>query len=235
MRIDIWSDIACPWCYVGKRRLESALAAFPHRDEVEVVWHSFELMPDAPEQPVETAQEMLARKFGVGREQAAEMQQRVSALAAEEGMTWDHEHSVHVRTRAAHRLLHLALEEGGPAQQGALKEALLDTYFVQAGNVADPALLLRLATSVGLDAQRVGEVLGSQEYDDAVAADVAQAARYGATGVPFYVIDEKYGVSGAQPAELFGQVLDKAWADSHPLVETFGGGADVCGPDGCAI
>ncbi|WP_017934109.1 DsbA family oxidoreductase [Nocardioides sp. Iso805N] len=235
MRIDIWSDIACPWCYVGKRRLETALAAFPHRDEVEVVWHSFELMPDAPEQPVETAQEMLARKFGVPREQAAEMQQRVSGLAAEEGMSWDHEHSVHVRTRSAHRLLHLALEEGGPAQQSALKEALLDAYFTQAANVADPALLTGLATSVGLDGDRVSEVLGSQEYDDAVEADVAQAARYGATGVPFYVIDEKYGVSGAQPAELFAQVLDKAWADTHPALETVGGGTDVCGPDGCAI
>lgn len=235
MRIDIWSDIACPWCYVGKRRLETALAAFPHRDEVEVVWHSFELMPDAPEQPVETAQEMLARKFGVPREQAAEMQQRVSGLAAEEGMSWDHEHSVHVRTRSAHRLLHLALEEGGPVQQSALKEALLDAYFAQAANVADPALLTSLATSVGLDGDRVAEVLDSQEYDDAVEADVAQAARYGATGVPFYVIDEKYGVSGAQPAELFAQVLDKAWADTHPVLETVGGGAEVCGPDGCAI
>jgi predicted DsbA family dithiol-disulfide isomerase len=235
MRIDIWSDIACPWCYVGKRRLEAALAQFPHRDDVELVWHSFELMPDAPEQPAETAQEMLARKFGIPREQAAEMQQRVSGLAAEEGMTWDHEHSVHVRTRSAHRLLHLALEEGGTAQQGALKEALLDAYFAKAANVADPDLLTRLATSVGLDAARVAEVLASTEYDDDVEQDIAQAARYGATGVPFYVVDQKYGVSGAQPTELFAQVLDRAWSDAHPVLENVGGGADACGPDGCAI
>lgn len=234
MRIDIWSDIACPWCYVGKRRLEAALATFSHRDDVDVVWHSFELMPDAPEQPVETAQEMLARKFGVPREQAAEMQQRVSGLAADEGMTWDHEHSVHVRTRAAHRLLHLALEEGGAAQQGALKEALLDAYFAKAANVADQALLTDLAVSVGLDADRVAAVLDSQEYDDAVEADIALAARYGATGVPFYVVDRKYGVSGAQPTELFTQVLERAWSETHPMLETVGGGADVCGPDGCA-
>lgn len=232
MRIEIWSDVVCPWCYIGKRRLESALAAFPHRDEVEIVWRSYQLDPSAPTQVTETARQMLARKYRMSPAQAAEAQGRVIALAAEEGMHWRHEDSPHANTRDAHRLLHLAADEG---LQGELKEALLDAYFTHARNVADPAVLREIATGVGLDATRVDEVLASKEYDDAIDADVAQAAAYGSTGVPFFVIDQKFGVSGAQPTELFGQVLDRAWSESNPVLEPIGGGADACGPDGCAI
>jgi predicted DsbA family dithiol-disulfide isomerase len=238
MRIDIWSDVVCPWCYIGKRRLETALAAFPHRDEVEVVWHSFELDPSAPAEPTEKARDMIARKYRMTPEQAAQAQERVTTLAAEEGMHWQQDQTMHLNTRAAHRLIHLALEEGGRARQDALKEALLAAYFVHARNVADPAVLTEIAVAQGLDADRVAAVLGSQEYDDAVEADIRQAAAFGATGVPFYVVDERYGVSGAQPVELFTQVLEKAWADAHPQVQLVGLGepdADACGPDGCAI
>jgi len=232
MRIEIWSDVVCPWCYIGKRRLESALAAFPHRDEVEIVWRSYQLDPAAPTEVTETAREMLARKYRMSPAQAAEAQGRVIMLAAEEGMHWRHEDSPHANTRDAHRLLHLAADAG---VQGELKEALLDAYFTHARNIADHAVLREVATGVGLDAARVDEVLASKEYDDAIDADVAQAAAYGSTGVPFFVIDQKYGVSGAQPTELFGQVLERAWSESHPTLKPIGGGADACGPDGCAI
>ena len=231
MLVEIWSDIACPWCYIGKRRLETALAGFGHRDEVEVVWHSFQLDPNAPQQPTQTVGEMLSKKYGVSAADAAQMVARVEGLAAEEGMSWHHADSLHVNTLDAHRLLHLARAEG---RQDALKESLLAAYFGDAADVGDPDVLTRIATGVGLDEARVREVLGSREYADEVEADIAQARAYGATGVPFYVVDEKYGISGAQPVEVFAQVLDKAWGDSH--LTLVGGTADgECGPDGCAI
>lgn len=238
MRIDIWSDVVCPWCSIGKRRLERALADFPHRDQVEVVYHSFLLDPGAPTEPTGTAQQMLARKYGLTLAQAAERQAAVIAVAAELGMDWSkHHESPHVGTVDAHRLLHLALAEGGPRQQAALKDALLQAYFGDARNVADHAVLREVASEVGPDAARVDDVLSGEEYAGDVAADIAQARAYGATGVPFFVVDEKYGVSGAQPTELFTQLLERAWSESRPVLETVPGaaGAEACGPDGCPI
>lgn len=233
MRIDIWSDVVCPWCYVGKRRLEKALAGFPHADQVELVYHSFQLDPSAPRVPTETAREMLARKYAMSPAQAAEAQGRVIALAAEEGMHWRHEESPYVNTADAHRLLHLALEEG---KQAELKEALLHAYFGEARNVADHDELRKIAVEVGLDDTRVAEVLESREFEEAVEDDVRQAAVYGASGVPLYVVDGRYGISGAQPVEVFDQVVVRAWDESHADVQLVGdAGGEACGPDGCAL
>jgi predicted DsbA family dithiol-disulfide isomerase len=229
MRIEIWSDVVCPWCYLGKHRLEAALAEFPHADEVEVVWRSFQLDPSAPSTPVETVAEHLGRKYGGGADGGRQMIDRVEAVAAEEGMIWRHHESLRVGTVDAHRLLHAAGD-----LRGELKEALLRAYFVEAENVADHETLTRIATETGLDEVVVKEVLTSDRYADEVEADIRQAVAYGASGVPFYVIDQKYGISGAQPVDTFRQVLDRAWADAHPAVEVVGG-AEACGPDGCAI
>jgi predicted DsbA family dithiol-disulfide isomerase len=234
MRIEIWSDVVCPWCYIGKRRLEKALATFEHAEDVEILWRSFQLDPSAPTEPTETVAEALGRKYGGGPEAGRQMIDRVEAVAAEEGLLFRHHRSLRVGTMDAHRLLHLALATGGPALQGRLKEALLAAYFVETENVADHDTLLRLATGVGLAETRVREVLGSREYADAVEADIREAAALGATGVPFYVVDRRYGVSGAQPSEVFAQVLERAWGDAHPALDLVGG-ADACGPDGCAI
>jgi predicted DsbA family dithiol-disulfide isomerase len=235
MRIEIWSDVVCPWCYIGKRRLEKALETFEGGADVEVVWRSFELDPSAPAVPVETVAESLGRKYGGGAEGGKEMIDRVEAVAAEEGLLFRHHASLRVKTTDAHRVLHLALETGGPALQGQLKESLLAAYFVETENVADHDTLARIATAVGLPEERVREVLGSDEYADAVEADIREAAALGANGVPFYVIDRKYGISGAQSPEVFSEVLAKAWNESHPKLDLVGGGADACGPDGCAI
>ncbi len=235
MRIEIWSDVVCPWCYVGKRRLEAALADFPHADEVEIVYRSFELDPSAPHHGTERSVTSLARKMGQSEEQVREMVGGLVGTAAEEGLELRLLDTVHTNTVDAHRLLHLALETGGPALQGELKEALLAAYFTRAENVGDPDVLRAVATGAGLDAARVEAVLVGDEYADAVAADVAQARAYGATGVPFFVVDSAYGVSGAQPSEVFTQVLERAWTASHPVLETVGGDADACGPDGCPI
>ena len=235
MRIDIWSDVVCPWCYIGKRRLEKALADFPH--PVEVAWHSFQLDPGAPMVPTDTVASHLGRKYGGGEAAGRQMVERVEAAAAEEGMIWRHHQSLRVNTLDAHRLIHLAEAEGGLALQGALKEALLDAYFAKAANIADHDLLRGLATGAGLDPARVDEVLASSEYGDAVWADQEQAAAYGANGVPFFVIDGRFAVSGAQPAALFAQALEQAWSAAHPVLQPVGGAtdADACGPDGCAL
>ena len=239
MRIEIWSDVVCPWCYIGKRRLETALAQFPHREDVEVVYRSFELDPTAPQHGHEPTLTTLARKYGRSEDEMRAMMQHVIDTAAGEGLEFRLFDNVHTNTVDAHRLLHLALETGGPALQRDLKEALLAAYFVRAEDVGDHEVLRTAAVGAGLDEARVTEVLAGGEYADAVAADIAQARAYGATGVPFFVVDQKYGVSGAQPAEVFTQVLERAWADAHPTVElaggVVGGDAAACGPDGCAI
>ncbi len=230
--IEVWSDVVCPWCYIGKRRLESALAAFPH--DVQVIWRSFQLDPGAPPVAVETVAESLGRKYGGGPGAGARMIDRVEAVAAEEGLIYRYHHAQRANTIDAHRLLHLALVQGGPALQGAFKEGLLAAYFTDARNVADHAELRDVAKAAGLDPERVEQVLASAEYRDAVYADIEQAQAYGASGVPFFVIDRKYGVSGAQPAETLREVLDRAWADAHPALEVVGGG-EACGPDGCEV
>ena len=232
MIIEVWSDVVCPWCYIGKRRLESALAEFPH--EVEVVWRSFQLDPGAPTVPTETVAESLGRKYGGGPEAGGRMIDNVEAVAAEEGLVYRLHHAQRANTVDAHRLLHLALEQGGPALQGEVKEALLAAYFTDARNVADHAELRDVTVGAGVDPERVDAALASDEYLAEVYADIEQAQAYGASGVPFFVIDKKYGVSGAQPADTFRQVLDRAWSDAHPTLEVVGAG-DACGPDGCAV
>jgi predicted DsbA family dithiol-disulfide isomerase len=174
---------------------------------------------------------MLGRKYGGGESNGKQMIDRVEATAAEEGLLFRHHDSIHANTRDAHRVLHLAEAEG---KQLELKEALLDAYFVKGANVARHETLRELAATAGLDEERVREVLESREYDADVDRDIAEAGALGATGVPFFVIDRKYGVAGAQPTEVFTQILDRAWTESHPKLDLVGGD-DVCGPDGCAI
>jgi len=234
VRIDIWSDVVCPWCYIGKRRLESALADFEHAEAVEVRWHSYQLDPGAPSEPTESVAEHLGRKYGGGPAAGAQMIDRVEAVAAEEGLIYRLHQAQRANTVDAHRLLHLAFDEHGAEVQGRVKEALLAAYFTDARNVADHGVLREVATGAGLDPARVDQVLASDRYAADVQADIDQANGFGAGGVPFFVIDGKYGVSGAQPAETFRQVLDRAWAEREPSLQMVGGD-DVCGPDGCDV
>jgi predicted DsbA family dithiol-disulfide isomerase len=234
VKIEIWSDVVCPWCYIGKRRIESALAEFEHADQVEVHWRSYQLDPGAPTVPTESTSLMLARKYGQSVAGAKQMQDRVEAVAAEEGLVYRLSETLHLNTVDAHRLIHLAHRQGGNDLQGRVKEALLHAYFTEARDVADHAVLREVAMAAGLDPSRVEEVLGSREFENDVHADVEQAQAYGASGVPFFVVDEKYGVSGAQPKEVFSQVLERAWSESHPRIEVLATGEE-CGPDGCAV
>jgi predicted DsbA family dithiol-disulfide isomerase len=235
MRIDIWSDVVCPWCYIGKRRLETALAAFPHRDEVEVHWHAFELDPTAPDTREGSYDTRLAEKYGCSVEEAAQMTGNMTAVAATEGLEFHFERALPGNTFDAHRLLHLAGEQGNPALQDAVKERLFRATFVEGEPIADREALVRLVAEAGVDAELARTTLAEGTYAAEVRADEQQAQALGITGVPFFVIDNKYGVSGAQPAELLGEVLAKAWQESAPLQMVATGGGQGCEGDNCAV
>lgn len=235
LRIDIWSDIACPWCYIGKRHLEAALARFPHRDSVEVVWRAFELDTQAPRVRDTTVSysERLAKKYGTSPGKAAAMISRMVDVAAADGLDFRFDHIKPGNTFDAHRLLHFAHERG---VQDAMKERLLRAYMTEGEAIGEPAVLERLAVEVGLDAQEVRAMLGSDACAKEVRADEAEAHALGISGVPFFVLAGRYAISGAQPSEIILQALNQAWAESgftNPKEESFPEGA-VCGPDGCA-
>jgi predicted DsbA family dithiol-disulfide isomerase len=177
---------------------------------------------------------VLARKYGGGVENARAMMARVTEVAEAEGLEYHLDRTLRGNTVDAHRLLHLALDEHGSRVQDALKEALLAAYFTRVEDVADPEVLRRTAVDTGLDPARVDQVLAGQEYADSVREDVAQARAFGASGVPFFVVDRRYGVAGAQPVEVLAEVLEKAWSDAHPSMALVGADGEVCGPEGCA-
>ncbi len=234
MQVDIWSDVVCPWCAIGKRRFETALSRFAHRDEVTVRWRSFELDPTAPRERTGTLVEHLSEKYGSSAEQAAGMIRQMSDTAAVEGWEFALEGARGGNTVDAHRLIHLGAEHG---VEDAVKERLLRAYLTEGERIGDPETLARLAVDAGLDEAEVREVLGSDRYLDAVRADERQAHAYGISGVPFFVVDQKYGVSGAQPAEALLQVLDTAWTDAHPTptLTPAGGTGEVCADGSCAV
>jgi predicted DsbA family dithiol-disulfide isomerase len=240
VKVDIWSDIVCPWCAIGRARFVAALADFPHREEVRVRWHSFELDPEAPRERPGPLADHLAAKYGVSLDEAHGMHRRMTGVAADDGLDFRFERARSGNTFDAHRLLHHALRTGGPELQDRLKERFFRAYLTDGEPIGDPEALVRVAEEVGLDADGSRAVLAGDRYADAVRADELQARRYGITGVPFFVIDEKYGVSGAQPAEALRQVLDTAWAEANPLTLLTPSGArsdegGACADGSCAI
>jgi len=208
LRVDVWSDIVCPWCYIGKRRFERALDAFPE-DSVQVVWRSFELDPTAPTEPAGPLDEELARKYGTTLEQARGMMDHMTRTAADEGLTFDFDHARRGNTLDAHRLLHFAAREG---IQSAMKERLLAAYMTEGRPVSDRDELAALAAEVGLDSAAVRAMLDTNAFVTDVRADQDEARRLGIRGVPFFVLDGRYGVSGAQPAEHLVEALRQAGA-----------------------
>jgi len=217
MQIEIWSDVICPWCYIGKRRFERALGQFAGRDEVRVIWRSFELDPQAAQQHPGTLEDLLAAKYGVSHEQAVAMNARVTALALEEGLEYRLGQARPGNTFDAHRLLHLAESRG---VGDAAMERLMRGYFAEALPVGERPALARLAPDFGIPEAEALAVLEGDAYADAVRADEARAAAFGITGVPFFVFDEKSGISGAQAVEVFAEALGTMGGRLNP-----GGGA----------
>lgn len=211
MQVDIWSDVVCPWCAIGKARFERALADFPHRDAVAVRWRSFELDPQAPPVIERSYADHLAGKYRVSRAEADAMIERVVQAAAEVGLEFRYDRARPGNTFDAHRLLHLAADRG--IQQD-VKDRFLRGYHSEGQPIGEHATLHRLAVEAGLDADEVSDVLTGNRYADAVRGDEAQARAYGATGVPFFVIDGRFGISGAQTPDVILQVLGRAWDEA---------------------
>jgi len=212
VKIEIWSDVVCPWCYVGKRNLEAALAAFPHADRVTVEWRSFELDPTTPRRVELSMDEVLERKYGMSPDQATAANRQMTELAATVGLEYHLDQVQIGNTFDAHRLIHLAAHEG---LGGAMKERLLHAYFTEGRAISDPATLAELAEEVGLDPERVAQVLESDQYADDVRADEQRAVDLGSTGVPFFVLDGRFGIPGAQPPDVLLRMLHRVWDSSE--------------------
>jgi predicted DsbA family dithiol-disulfide isomerase len=232
MKVEIWSDIVCPFCYVGKRRFEQALQQFPHADDVEVVWRSFELDPNYQPVPGRSSHESLAQKKGISVAQAKAMGDQVSSMAAEVGLHYDFDHTVPANTFLGHQLIQLAARHG---RQDAAKERLMAAYYTEGQDLNQIDTLVQLAAEIGLDAEEVRTALTAGTYAEAVRYDEYQAQQINVRGVPFFVFADKYAVSGAQPTELFAEVLEKVWEESKPNQPTPAMVVDgpACGPEGC--
>jgi predicted DsbA family dithiol-disulfide isomerase len=230
MQVEVWSDVVCPWCFIGKRRLETALSRFAHAGEVEVVWRSFQLDPSVPEGETSPTLPSLAAKYGRSVEEMRGQLSHVEGVAADEGLEYHLAEAVSGNTLLAHQLIHLAAERG---LGGELKERLLHAYFEEQRSVFDVESLVELGAEAGLDAEEARAALTDRRYLAAVHEDIATARALGATGVPFFVVDRTYGAAGAQPADVLLQLLERAWADSHPLLTV--PAADGCTDDSCVV
>jgi len=228
MHVEIWSDIACPWCYIGKRRFETALGSYEHRDEVQVTWRSFELDPYAPAALEVDAATHLAEKYGTTREEAQAMHARMTETAAGEGLEFRFDRARRGNTFDAHRIVHLAAAHG---RQDEMKERIMRAYLTEGELVSDHDTLARLAGEVGLPAGEVADTLASDRFADAVRDDERTAQRMGIHAVPFFVVDRAIGASGAHPAPALLELLRQARAANPPIAVTSAGG-ETCAVDG---
>lgn len=236
MKVEIWSDVMCPFCYIGKRKFEKALNEFPHQEHIQVSWKSFQLDPTTVTDPSLNTIDHLAAKKGWSKDQAREATEHVSRIAKQIGITFDYEKAVVANSFDAHRLSHLAKKYG---RQNELEEKLFAAYFTEGKNTADHDTLVQIAAEIGLDKTEVNALLKSDLYADQVKEDIDQAQQIGVRGVPFFVLDHKYAISGAQEPATFLQALTRAYEEHQketPLQQVnTDGSADACGPDGCEI
>ncbi|AHV96230.1 DsbA family oxidoreductase [Paenibacillus sabinae] len=232
MKIEVWSDYVCPFCYIGKRRLEHALSQFPEQDKVEVEFRSFQLDPDAGPTS-KSIHELLAAKYGMTVEQAKTMNAQVADQAMGVGLDFRFDTMIHANTYDSHRLAHFAKTKG---LEAGLTERLMKGYFTDGLNLGDRETLAALAAEAGLDKEEATNVLNSDAYAEEVKADIEAAQRLGVTGVPFFVFNNKYAISGAQPGPVFSEVLDQVWSEEkeEPKLRVIGGSAEASGGDGCA-
>ena len=210
MKVEIWSDVMCPFCYIGKRKFENALEQFAHKDEVEVVWKSFQLNPDMKTEAGKNINQYLAEVKGWSIEKAKEMNDHVSGIAKDIGLTYHLDKAVVANSFDAHRFSHLAKKYG---KQNDAEEKLFEAYFTDGKNTADHQTLVQLGSEIGMDATEISTVLSSDEFSDEVNQDIYEAQQVGVRGVPFFVLGEKYAISGAQESSTFLQALNKTWEE----------------------
>jgi predicted DsbA family dithiol-disulfide isomerase len=233
MKVEIWSDYVCPFCYIGKRRFEAGLQQFSNKEEVEVVFKSFELDPNISRDGNPGTHDMLASKYGMSREQAVANTNNLTEQAKTLDLDYYMDRTIQTNTFDAHRLTHFAASKGKHAE---MTERLLKAHFTDTLHIGNHDTLADLAAEVGLDRAEALRILTDGEYANEVRADEQEAGQLGVKGVPFFVINRKYAISGAQPSEVFLGALQKAWDEEHPLI-VLGGSAEgaVCADDGCAI
>jgi len=234
MKVEVWSDFICPFCYIGKRRLEEALAQLPFQDQVEVVFKSYQLDSRTPKDVPYGINEMLSKKYGMSLEQAKQANASVAAQAEQVGLIYSDDRVV-TNTFDAHRLAHFAASHGKAKE---MTERLLYAYFTEAKHIGDREVLADLAADIGLNRGEALDALNADAYADEVRADEQEGADLGIRGVPFFVVDRKYGISGAQPASVFVDTLTKAWNESRPTLTVIGDAdsSDAACVDGsCAV
>ena len=231
MKIDVWSDIMCPFCYIGKRKLEGALLQFEHKDDVQVVWHSFQLDPTITFQPGKDLYTYLAERKGASREWSVMVHNQMTETAKKEGLTYNFDKAVIANSFDAHRLIQLAKTHD---LGDAMEERLFKAYFTEGKNVSDHNTLMQLGMETGMRAVEIGEMLNSDAFAAEVHDDIMQAERVGIRGVPFFLLDEQLGISGAQPMEVFADGLQQAWAIHEKAKQTEMSNTEgaVCTPDG---
>lgn len=234
MKVEIWSDVMCPFCYVGKKNFENALVQLSFKDKIEVEWKSFQLDPDLPVEGLDmSTAAYLAKRKGMPEQQIQGMMDNLQHAGQAVGIDFKQDQSIPVNTIRAHRLIHFAQSHG---KGNEMEEALFFAHFTAGKNVGDIEVLVSLAEQVGLNAAEVRAFLATDEQIDEVTADITEARALGISGVPFFVLDRKYGVSGAQPTEAFVEALTQAFQESQPQFEMKGNSdAGACGPEGCEI
>lgn len=230
MQINIWSDVRCPFCYIGKKKFETALEKFPQKDKVEVVWHSFQLDPDLKTQPDSSTLEYFVKTKGVSEEQAKQMLGHATQMAKEVGLEFNIEESILANSLNAHRLIQFAKTKGLGNE---IEEVLFKAHFTEKKNIDDLETLVNIGVSIGLDEKETKEMLASDDFAYEVKQDEMQAKNIGVTGVPFFVFNNKYAVSGAQTPEAFLETLEKSWEEyekeNPSLIVTKGDSCDVDG------
>ncbi|MGZ5243603.1 MAG: DsbA family oxidoreductase [Bacteroidia bacterium] len=234
MKVEIWSDVMCPFCYIGKRKFEQALSKFPQKGNIEITWESYQLAPDMKTDTSKNINQYLAESKGWTLDYAKQMNDYVTNMAAEVGLTYNFEKAIPANSFDAHRISHLAAKYG---LQDKMEETLFKAYFTDGKNTADKNTLIELGKEIGLDAEEVRKTLESKDYESQVNADIMEAQTLGVNGVPFFVFDRKYAVSGAQSPEVFLQTLEKSyqeWSKQHSFIElkTDDKSGGVCSPDG---
>ena len=232
MNVEIWSDVMCPFCYIGKRKFENALAKFPHKEKINIIWKSFQLDPTTITDPSLNTIDNLAEKKGWSKQQAQETTAQVTDIAKQVGLDFHFEKAVVANSFDAHRLSHLAKKYG---KQNDLEEKLFLAYFTEGKNTADHSTLLQIGKDLGIPEQEITTVLNSDTFTNEVEQDITEAQHIGVRGVPFFVLDRKYAVSGAQESETFLGALTKAYEEhANGIIEPIANNSSCgCGPEGC--
>jgi predicted DsbA family dithiol-disulfide isomerase len=238
MKIEIWSDVMCPFCYIGKRHLEQALTELPFKDDIEIDWKSYQLNPAYKNEKGESLYDYLSANKGISLAQAKQMTQQVSEMAHNVGLTLDFDRSIPANSFNAHRLIHFASTKG---KQDLAEEHLFKAHFEEAKNIDDLGALLEIASKLGLDSTEVQQVLESSAFEEEVRFDIYESQQLGVRGVPFFVMDRKYALSGAQPVETFKQAITQSYSEwkeaqeNSPLKNLNVSDDKRCDENGCEI